>query len=196
MNIKMPKYKIGFARTALLFEIGLVARLYVELRSWDLVKQEVLKNNSLQARTQRSNEIALSEIQKRFSLLTVDQIELVADADHRDVRQIVWISLCKQYLFIGDFSLEVLSQLCLNHSLSVSYDDYYYFFNAKAEWHPELEAVSEKTRSNARQALFQMLRQCELITENNQLIPQLLSSAVQNCSTAEDLAFIPGAVRL
>lgn len=189
-------YKIGFARPALLRETVLVAQCYRELQDWTQVKQRVKEMNLLQTRTERSSDIMYSEIYKRLSLLTSDQVELIADDDAQDVRQLVWIALCKQYPFIADFTLEVLADAHDRHRFEVTHDDYGYFFNAKADWNPELESVSDKTRSNARQALFQMMRQCELITETNQLIPQMLSSAIQNCSPEADLVFIPGAIRL
>lgn len=190
------KYKIGFARPALLQETVLVAQCFCELRDWTLVKQKIKADNLLQCRTERSSDIITSEIITRLLLLTEGQIELLAEDEAQNVRQLVWIALCKQYPFIGDFTLEVLAEAYATHRFEVSHHDYGYFFNAKADWHPELEKVSDKTRSNARQALFQMMRQCELISNSNQLIPQMLSAAIQNCSPESDLAFIPGAIRL
>ncbi|WP_182771400.1 DUF1819 family protein [Shewanella sp. SG41-4] len=190
------KYKIGFARPALLHETVQVVQCFCELRDWTLVKQEVKDTNLLQCRTERSSDIMYSEITKRLSLLSSAQIELLSEDESQNVRHLIWIALCKQYPFIGDFTIEVLADAHATHRFEISHDDYGYFFNAKADWHPELESVSDKTRSNARQALFQMMRQCELISDANQLIPQMLSSALQNCSPESDLAFIPGAIRL
>ena len=189
-------YKIGFARPALINETVLVAQTYQQLCDWSLVKQTIKNDNLLQTRTTRSSDIMYSEIFKRLSLLNEEQIDVIA-ADHRqDVFQLVWIAICKQYPFIGDFTLEVLEPAFKTGRSQIDHDDYGYFFNSKADWHPELDNVSDKTRSNARQALFQMMRQCELLTESNQLITQMMSSAVQNSSPESDLVFIPGAIRL
>ncbi|MCP3686169.1 MAG: DUF1819 family protein [bacterium] len=192
----VKRYKVGFARTALLKETVVAAQLYSQYKDWSRVAQEVSDNNLFQTRAERTSGIIFSEIRKRLTLLTDDQIELMAEDFPQDVRQLVWITLCKQYLFIGDFTIEVLVSAHSTGRHQVDYDDYGYFFNSKADWHPELEKISDKTRSNARQMLFQMMRQCELITESNQLLPQMLSSAIQNCSPESDLAFIPGAIRL
>jgi len=189
-------YKVGFARPALLRETVLLAQCYRDLHDWPQVQQHVKATNLLQSRTERSSDIICSEIAKRFSLLNSEQIELIAEDNSQNVRQLVWIAICKQYPFVGDFTLEVLVDAHAKHRTDVSYDDYSHFFNAKADWHPDLEKVADKTRANARQALFQMMRQCELITNSNQLVPQMLSSAIQNCSPESDLAFIPGAIRL
>ena len=189
-------YKIGFARPALIRETVIIAQCYRDEKDWDRVKRAVSSENLLQTRTVRSGEIMYSEISKRLSLLNEQQIDLIADDYPPDVRQLVWVMLCKQYHFIGDFTLEVIVQAHLSGRYEISHDDYGYFFNSKAEWHPELEKVADKTRSNARQALFQMLRQCGLISDTNQLLQQMISAAVQNCSSEADLAFIPGAIHL
>lgn len=190
------KYRIGIVRPALLHETVLVARCFRELRDWKLVQQQIRETNLLQCRTERSSEIMCKEITRRLSLLSSAQIELMADDESRNVKQLVWIAICKQYPLVKDFTIEVLVEAHATHRFEISYDDYRYFFNAKADWHPNLESVSDKSRSNARQTLFHIMRQCELISDTNQLIPQMLSSALQNCSPEADLAFIPGAIRL
>jgi len=190
------KYKIGFTRPALLRETVLVAQVYCELEDWERAKYAVLSQNLFQARTQRSGNILFSEIQSRLQLLSSEQITVLAADYLTDVCQLVWIILCKRHFFIADFTLEVLIPAVSAGRYGVGYDDYGYFFNSKADWHPELETVSEKTRSNARQTLFQMMRQCNIINEANQFTIQMISSAVQTCCSESDLAFIPGAIRL
>lgn len=190
------QYKIGFARPALLRETVLVAQVYQQYGDWGSVKANIRESNLLQTRTVRSSDIMYSEIQKRLSLLNEHQVDVISEDNSQDVRQLVWIAICKQYPFIGDFSIEVLAPAYINGRSQVDYDDYGYFFNSKADWHPELEKVSDKTRSNARQTLFQIMRQCELLTESNQLIPQMISSALQNCTPDSEIEYIPGAIRL
>ncbi|UZE94432.1 DUF1819 family protein [Alkalimarinus alittae] len=190
------KYKIGFTRPALIRETVIVAQLYNESKNWAQVKAEISRDNMLQTRTARSSEVMLGEIQKRLSLLTDAQIELIAADFPQDVRQLVWIAICKQYPFIGDFIVEVVVPALTGGRHEIGQDDYGYFFNSKADHHHELEEVSDKTRSNARLAVFQMMRQCELLSESNQMMPQMVSSALQNSSPESDLAFIPGAIRL
>jgi len=192
----LQTYNIGFTRTALLSETVLIAQIYCAELNWEGVKQSVAEGNLLQTRTNRTRDIIFGEIYKRLSLLSAEQLELISEDYPQDVRQLVWIAICKQYHFVGDFTLEVLASIQASGRGELSVEDYGYFFNSKAESHPELEAVSDKTRANAQPALFQIMRQCELLTETNQLIPQMISPAVQNCSPESDLAFIPGAMRL
>ena len=190
------KYKIGFTRPALLSETVVVAQLYRNLGNWQRVEAEISRTNPFRTRTQRSSTIIYGEIQKRLSLLNSEQLQVMADNCPQDVRQLVWICICKQYPFVADFVNEVATPAYRNGRVDISYDDYGYFFNKKADWHPELDQVSDKTRSNARQALFQMMRQCELIGPDNQFIPQMISVALQNCTPDAELGLILGAILL
>lgn len=189
-------YNIGFTRTTLLSETALIAKLYCTDSNWDHVKNLVDEQNLLQCRTNRTRDIVFGEILKRLSLLNVDQIELISENYPQDVRQLVWIAICKQYHFVGDFTLEVLASLQASGRGELSVEDYGYFFNSKAEIHPELDQVSDKTRANAQPALFQIMRQCEMLGETNHLITQMISPSLQNCSPENDLAFMPGAMWL
>ena len=189
-------YNIGFTRTTLLSETGLIAKLYCTDSNWDHVKNLVDEQNLLQCRTTRTRDIVFGEILKRLSLLNVEQIELISENYPQDVRQLVWIAICKQYHFVGDFTIEVLASLQASGRGELSVEDYGYFFNSMAESHPELDQVSDKTRANAQPALFQIMRQCEMLGETNRLITQMISPALQNCSSESDLAFMPGAIWL
>ena len=189
-------YNIGFTRTALLSETVLISQLYCHEMNWELVKRSVDEENLLQSRTNRTRDIVFGEICKRLSLLNADQIELISENYPQDVRQLVWIAMCKQYHFVGDFTLEVLASLQVSGRGELSVEDYGYFFNSKAESHPELDKVSDKTRTNAQPALFQIMRQCKMLGETNHLITQMISPALQNCSPESDLAFMPGAIWL
>lgn len=191
-----PKYSIGFVRAALLQESIRVAQSYRDKPDWEAVRASVRNENLLQARTVTSGDRIYSEIYKRLSLLNTEQINLIAEGYEPDVRQLIWISICKQYAFIRDFTTEILIPAYTSSRWDIGLDEYTYFFNLKAEWHPELERIKEKSQSNARQTLFLMLRQCGLINDSSQLISQMISAAVQNCSPETDLELIPGAIRL
>jgi len=190
------RYRVGFTRYVQLNEFVLLAQLFTEVGEWGAVSASVKQSNLFQTRTVRSSEVLFGELQKRLSLLSTDQIELVVAGADVDQRQLAWISICKQYPFIRDFMVEIVAPAVRAGRQSIDHDDYRSFFNAKAEWHPELDEVSDKTQQNGRGALFQMMRQCELLTETNQLIPQMLSAAIQNCTPDDELAYIPGAIRL
>ena len=187
-------YKIGFARPALIRESVIIAALYSEKRNWPDVKTLAHQANVFQTRTQKTHGIVFSEIQSRLRHLNIQQIDLIADDFEPDVKQLVWLALCKHYPFIHDFSLEVLYKAFETSAIKITHDDYGSFFNSKSDWHPELETITEKTKSNARQTLFLMMRQCGIITDDKELLPQILSEALRTCTDSADLIFLPGAV--
>jgi len=57
--------------------------------------------------------------------------------------------------------------------------DYDVFFNQKAEWHDEMMRIKESTQNKLRQIVFKMLREAELLTRLNMIIPTLLTPTVQ-----------------
>lgn len=187
-------YKIGFARPAMIEETVKVAGIYDENQDWHATKDFVIDSNFLQARTLRTQGIVFSEIQSRLSRLNEQQISIVACGTRNDVKALIWITLCKQYLFIKDFTIEILAELYGRGAQCVTHDDYAVFFNAKAEWHPEIDRISDKTKANARQTLFLMMRQCGIIADNKELLPMLLSGPLRMCTDPDDLVLLPGAI--
>lgn len=188
-------YKIGFARPAIVEETILIAQVYCDERSWVETRMRVLAEHLLQARTERTKRIVFNEVHKRLSNLNDRQIELIARGSREDVRTLIWIALCKQYRFIYDFTVEVLTKAYDVAAAKVTYDDYAVFFNAKAEWQPEIDTVSDKTKYNARRNIFLMMRQCGIITNDKELLPIFLSGPLRDCTAPEELALLPGAIR-
>ena len=111
-------YKIGFTRPAMIRETVLTAQVFLESGDWDEARERIRKGNCFQTRTERSGVILFDEIRKRLSLLNREQIELLAEDFPQDVKQLIWIALCKQYPFIGDFTLEEGNEVARMTALS------------------------------------------------------------------------------
>jgi hypothetical protein len=78
--------------------------------------------------------------------------------------------------------------------MDVSYDDYDTFFNDKAEWHEELERLSDRSRMELRRVVFNMMRECEIITEQNVINPFLPTPLVAHAlggTNRSDLTVFP-----
>ena len=54
--------------------------------------------------------------------------------------------------------------------------DYEAFFNRKADWHEDLDAITETTRIKLRTVLFRMLREADLITDDKMILHSILSN--------------------
>ncbi len=158
------KYSMSFTTGALFHQESVkLARLYLEKGDWNEVRDEVIARNLLQARTTNSAKRICREICSRLKCLNRDELELLVEGNHQEQAYLLWLAVCRRYHFIYDFSAEVIRERFLTLRYDLSYEDYDAFFNAKMEWHEELEKITTATRNKLRQVMFKMLRETELL---------------------------------
>jgi len=192
------KYSLAFnTRAALIPDTITIAKMYSEIGIWNDVKDIVSEQNILQARTVSTANRIYSEISHRLKLLTDDEMAFLLTGTEQEQRQIVWLAICKRYLLIKDFSIEVLTHRYDSSQYGVSQDDYVYFYNGKAQWHENLDQASAPSQRKARQMLFIMLRECRLINDAGEIMSQLLSDELLQIlknSSPEYIRIFPGAL--
>ena len=172
------KYSMAFTTGGLLQQESIIlAECYLAHRDWKLVRQQVLAENLLQSRTESSLKKITGEIIKRLKLLNDDELEYLVNANSEQQTWILWVAICKYYSFIRDFAMEVIREKFLSLYLDVTHDDYDNFFNRKADWHDELDKLSEQSRSKLRQVLFKMLVDVGILSKQHQIQPVLLSES-------------------
>jgi hypothetical protein len=193
--MSQTKYSLSFTTGSLfLQESLLIAGLYLRQSDWGLVRQGVLKDNLLQARTQNTSERVCSEIISRLKKLTLAQLQLLTQGSRHDQYYLLWLAICRRYTFIGDFAQEILREKFLNFSSELTYLDFDIFFHRKQEWHEELNQIKPITRQKLRQTLFKILREADLINAESVIQPVLLSEAlllVMQADRIDDLRFFP-----
>ena len=183
------KYSMSFTTAALLYrESIMVAELVAEMGEWDAVRSLVITENRLQIRTLNAAKRTYREITSRINQLTPTQLDLLINGSRQEQNHLLWLAICKRYRFIYDFSVEIIREKYLRLDLDLSYDDYDLYFNDKAEWHPEVARVTEATRLKGRQVVFKMLREAELMTNQNRLIPVLLTPSLIEVIQQDDSA--------
>jgi hypothetical protein len=190
------KYSLSFTTgAALIREAVDVAVLKCEFDDWAAVKAYVLENNTFQSRTVSTLKKIYWEVSRRLKHLSEDELSLLASGTEIEQKQLVWLALCRRYRLINEFSIEVLSHQYETARYAIKHDDYDAFFNAKAEWHENLDDASIQTKSKARQVLFKMLRECGLVNEYDEVVRQQIGPRVfellQN-GRSEDLNVFPG----
>ncbi len=179
MRKKTGKYELGFTAGALLLKESVsVATLYLQIRDWGQVKEKTVSENILQVRTVASSKRLAKEIVNRLEKLTIDQLQLLVEGSLAEKKAIAWLAVCKKYLFIAEFAREVVREKFLKLDYHLTRDDYRIFFNVKAEWHSELESLTEKTKVKIQQRLFRMLLEAEIISAQDMIIPALLPNSV------------------
>jgi len=190
------KYSLSYTTgAALLRESVIVAGLYVEFEDWSAVRTRVIEGNSFQSRTMSTLKKLYGEISRRLRHLSTDEIRLLVKASDDEIKAIIWLAICRQYLFIKEFTTEVISSQYASSRFLLTHDDYDAFFNAKAEWDNNLDSASKSTKSKARQVLFKMLKECGLINEECEILKQhlngLLTQLIVN-ENVDDLSVFPG----
>ncbi|ELB2961598.1 DUF1819 family protein [Vibrio parahaemolyticus] len=182
-------------RPALIHESRIIAEQYIRFKDWDLVREEVLANNLLQARTESTSKTVYGEVSKRLKNLSHDELALMTVSDV-DVKHLVWLAICRQYPFTYQFAIEVLSERYSKSQFQLYPEDYAAFLNAKAEWYSNLDKITPQSRYKAQQIMFKMLVECELVDENKVMIHQQISKeleALVKKSNADYLRIYPGA---
>jgi hypothetical protein len=182
---------MSFTAGALLHQESLtVAKLFDALGDWDAVRQRVLDDNLLRMRTLGASKRIFREVSSRLKQLTSDQLALLRTGTHQEQSHLLWLAICKRYRFIYDFAVEVVREKFVRLDFDLSYDAYDVFFNNKAEWHPEVEGVAESTRKKLRQVLFKMMREANLLTTDDRILPAMLTPRVIEAVAADSPSYL------
>lgn len=195
------KYSMSFTTGALFYhESAKIVELFSSLKHWEKIREVVVAENAIQARTTNTLKRITNEIISRLRMLSEQELTFFAEATYIERRYILWLAICRRYAFIGDFAVDVIHDNFISLKNTVSYDDYAVFFNKKAEWHNEVDRVAASTRRKLRQTLFQILREANLLDKNNAIIPVTPGAGFQKLLASvegrETLFFpIPGLVR-
>lgn len=189
------KYRMSFTAGTLLQQESVnIAEIYLKTVSWDVAREDVLSKNILQAKTESTAKRICLELCARLKYLHEDELELLVEGDHQEQAYLLWLAVCRCYRFIYEFSTEVIREHFLTLKYDLRHEDYDAFFNAKIEWHEELEKITDSTNYKLRQVLFKMLHEAELLNANDSIIPAMLSSRLIDviCKhSAQDLRIYP-----
>lgn len=186
-------YSFSFtAASALIAETLVIAEEYDRLKDWKAVEKSLLDNNLLNKVKQATFKREFSEIKKRLSLLTNDQLELMFQGSLDDAKAMILLSLVKAYSFLRDFIVEVLRNKYLLFDTVVSEIDYIRFVNSKSLSHNELTAITEVTAKKVKQVIFKLLEQVGLITraKNGSILKPILNSKVIDVIIDNDPALL------
>lgn len=178
-----------FRRESVIFAV-----LYLELNDWTIVRDKVLSENLLQARTLSTSKRVCREIISRLKNLCPTELDLLVTTNSQEQGYLLWLAICRRYRFIGDFAIEVLRERYITLKNHLSYEDFDFFFNKKSEWHTELDDISLTTRNKLRQVLFKILREAELLTPKISINAAILSYRILAAIPPDkrnDLLFFP-----
>ena len=152
-----------------------IAKLYLELGSWNEVKDKAIANNVLQSRAVSTLKRISYEVISRLSTLTREELILLVNSSHKDQAYLIWMAVCRHHKFIADFATEVLRERFITFKADLQYSDFDVFFNRKCDWHSELDGLSISTKKKLRQVLFKMLREADFLDGKNNIQATILS---------------------
>lgn len=188
------RYALSFTSGALLTrEAVIAAPLYLDVRDWSAVRDQLRAENLLQARTASSGFRLAREVAQRLAVLTDAELELLRDASPSERGHLMWVVACRRYAFIGDFAEEVVRERFLLLTPTLGYDDFDSFVRGKALWHPELAEVKDSTLQKLRSTVFRMLTEAGLLT-GGEIVHTPLSERVRDALDAQvpsDVRFLP-----
>jgi len=174
--MKKQKYKLSFTAASLsISESVNITGVYLKCKDWKETKRIVRENNLLQSRTNSRTTRVLAELIPRLKQLSDEQLELLVDGSLSEQKYLLWFMICKTYGLIKEFAVEVLHEKFLSRNMKVSELDYDAFFNRKADWNEGLEKITTLTRKKIRQVVFHMMREADLLTEDNTILAAMLS---------------------
>lgn len=191
----IPPYNMSFTAGGLFIRESIeLANLFLKSGDWKTVKDHARKVNLIQSRTASSSERICREICLRLEELHEAELKILIEGSLQEQQQILWVAICRRHRFIYEFASEIIREKYLQINLDLRPEDYDAFFNAKAQWHDELEQLTESTRNKLRQVAFRMLREADLLTKNNIINPVMLTPQVAQTvgsQSPDDLRIFP-----
>ena len=188
------RYALSFTSGVLLArEAVIAAPIFLEVRDWGLVRDQLRSENLLQARTASSGFRLAREVAQRLAVLTDSELELLRDASPSERGHLMWVAACRRYAFIGDFAEDVVRERFLLLTPNLGYDDFDSFVRGKALWHPELVEVKVSTLQKLRSTVFRMLAEAGLLV-SGEIVNAALSERVRDALEAQlpsDLRYLP-----
>ena len=193
---KELKYRLSFLTgNAYLNESNLILKKYLENKDWRETEKYSIENNILQTNTLSSEKRIFREISLRLRSLSLEEQEFFIRSNYLDQSILIWISLCRTYKFIGDFSSMIISEKFNSYQLEIDYNDFNHFFEKQQVLHEELRTLKDSTRKKLRQLIFRILKDLNMISKAKEINPLLPSIDLKEVSkfTRKDLKlFLPG----
>jgi len=195
---KKIKYRLSFGTgNAYINESNLILKKYLENKDWEETEKFSIEDNILQINTLSSAKRIFREISLRLRSLSLEEQKFFINSNYVDQSILIWISLCRTYKFIGDFSSMIISEKFNSYQLKLDYDDFNYFYEQQKVLHEELNLLKDSTRKKLRQVIFRIMKELNLISKILEITPLFPSIELKEISksTNNDLAlFLPGVI--
>lgn len=197
---ELQPYKMSFAVGGLLLNESVeVARMHAQSEAWDATLQRALDGGVTSLPKAASRRRTLREIVNRISTLDDEELDyLVERADRQDQQALLWLATCRAYRFVREFATEVIHERFLSFQLDLPLESFDVLFAAKAEWDEGLAGISPMTRAKLRQVLFRIMREANVISDDNRILSAYVSPRLKTMlaeKSPRDIVVFPGLSR-
>ena len=196
---KKTKYRLSFGTGyAYINESNLILKKYLENKDWKETEKYSIENNILNTNYLGSAKRIFREISLRLKSLSNEEQEFFIRSNYVDQSILIWISICRTYRFIGDFSSMIILEKFNSYQLELDYNDFNYFYEKQKVFHEELNLLKDSTRKKLRQVIFRIMKDLNIISKTLEITPLFPSIELKEISksTKKDLKlFLPGVIR-
>ena len=176
---KEEQYRMSFTAGGLfLRESPRIAELFLGLRDWGKVREAILRDNLLRLRTKSSSLRVSRELCDRLGCLDEDQLRILMEGSVQENAALLWMAVCRQYRFVKEFAVGVIREKFLTFQYQLEPMDFDAFFNSKAAWHKDLDAITASTQAKLRQVLFRIMTEAGLLSSQNAIQAMFLTKRV------------------
>ena len=172
-------YRLSFGSNRLLVkEATDLVNLYLELGDWSKVKDKAIEENILGYETNSSVKRVVHEHCIRLKELSEEEINFFVDADLHDRTLLCWLSVCRTYPLIADFTSHVIMEGFHNFREKLNTSSFEFFVEDEKTKYQELASISDVYVSTMVRVLFHMLREVKILTDKNELQSVLPSNTL------------------
>lgn len=163
-------YRLSFGSNRLLVkEASDIINLYLELSDWSKVKEQATEDNILGYETKSSIKRVVHEHCVRLKQLSEEEINFFSEADLNDRTLLCWLSVCRTYPLVGDFTSQIIMESFHNFRERLDTSSFEFFVEDEKSKYPELAKISDVYISTMVRVLFHMLREVKILSDKNEL---------------------------
>ena len=163
-------YRLSFGSNRLLVkEASDIINLYLELSDWSKVKEQATEDNILGYETKSSIKRVVHEHCVRLKQLSEEEINFFSEADLHDRTLLCWLSVCRTYPLVGDFTSQIIMESFHNFRERLDTSSFEFFVEDEKSKYPELAKISDVYISTMVRVLFHMLREVKILSDKNEL---------------------------
>ena len=173
-------YSFGFTVGGglLLQEANLVSSLLEPGVESSTLAKRISDSNLLGQRTQATGSRVSSELAKRFSNLTPDEVNFFISAYYEDQTALLWVAACRTYKLLGEFATLIVRDKFLSLSTLLEPSDFESFLRQRALWSDEISRLTDSTQYKLRQSTYLMLKEVGILSSENTIQQRELSPAL------------------